>query len=66
MFFLSIFDKTLTLKNLFFLTAMCGLLSFLRAHAAPKFVYAESVIESRFLSDKEAVVIDYGQTASFF
>lgn len=66
MIFLFIFDKTLTVKKLFFLTALCGILSFLHAQAIPKFVYAEIVGESRFLSNKVTVSIDYGQATSFF
>jgi len=53
-------------KKLFFLTALCGILSFLHAQSAPKFVYAEIVGESRFLSNKVTVSIDYGQVTSFF
>ncbi len=66
MIFLSIFDKTLTVKKLFFLTALCGILSFLQAQSAPKSVFAEIVGESRFLSNKVNVSIDYGQATSFF
>lgn len=61
MIFLSIFDKTLTVKKLFFLTVLCGILSFLRAHSIPRFVYDKVVDESRFLSYKVNVSIDYGQ-----
>lgn len=54
------------MKKLFFLTALCSALSFLHAQTAPKFVYAEIVGESRFLSNKVTVSIDYGQATSFF
>lgn len=54
------------MKKLFFLTALCGILSFLHAQSIPKFVYAEIVGESRFLSNKVTVSIDYGQATSFF
>lgn len=54
------------MKKLFFLTALCGLLSFLHAQSVPKFVYAEIVGEARFLSNKVTVSIDYGQATSFF
>ncbi|WP_146944366.1 hypothetical protein [Chryseobacterium hagamense] len=54
------------MKKLFFLTALCGTLSFLHAQTTPKFVYAEIVGESRFLSNKVTVSIDYGQATSFF
>ncbi|WP_394660226.1 hypothetical protein [uncultured Chryseobacterium sp.] len=54
------------MKKLFFLTALCGALSFLHAQTNPKFVYAEIVGESRFLSNKVTVSIDYGQATSFF
>lgn len=54
------------MKKLFFLTALCGALSFLHAQTTPKFVYAEIVGESRFLSNKVTVSIDYGQVTSFF
>ena len=54
------------MKKLFFLTALCGTLSFLHAQSVPKFVYAEIVGESRFLSNKVTVSIDYGQATSFF
>ncbi|WP_294306629.1 hypothetical protein [uncultured Chryseobacterium sp.] len=54
------------MKKLFFLTALCGILSFLHAQAFPKFVYAEIVGESRFLSNKVAMAIDYEQGAFFF
>ncbi len=54
------------MKKLFFLTALCGTLSFLHAQSIPRFVYAEIVGESRFLSNKVTVSIDYGQATSFF
>ncbi len=66
MIFLFIFDKTLTVKKLFLLTALYGIFSFLHAQTIPKFVYAEIVGESRFLSNKVTVSIDYGQATSFF
>lgn len=65
-FFSLYLEKLLTMKKLFFLTALCGLLSFLHAQSVPKFVYAEIVGESRFLSNKVTVSIDYGQATSFF
>lgn len=54
------------MKKLFFLTALCCVLSFLHAQSIPRFVYAEIVGESRFLSNKVTVSIDYGQATSFF
>lgn len=42
----------------------CAVFSF--AQVTPKFVYAEIVGESRFLSTKVIVSIDYGQATSFF
>jgi hypothetical protein len=65
-FFYLYLTKLLTVKKLFFLTVLCGFLSFLHAQSVPKFVYAEIVGESRFLSNKVTVSIDYGQVTSFF
>lgn len=42
------------------------LVIFLQAQEVPKFVYAEIVGESRFMSNKVTVSIDYGQSTSFF
>lgn len=53
------------MKKLFFLNMLCcAVFSF--AQVTPKFVYAEIVGESRFLSTKVIVSIDYGQVTSFF
>lgn len=65
-FFYLYLTKLFTVKKLFFLTALYSTLSFLHAQSAPKFVYAEIVGESRFLSNKVTVSIDYGQATSFF
>ncbi|WP_326982717.1 hypothetical protein VUJ46_21595 [Chryseobacterium sp. MYb264] len=53
------------MKKIVFLIALfCTLFTY--AQIAPKFVYAEIVGESRFLSNKVTISIDYGQATSFF
>lgn len=53
------------MKKLFMFFALCfSLITF--AQETPKFVYAEIVGETKFLTNKVTISIDYGQATSFF
>jgi len=57
--------KTFTMKKLLILTILI-LSIHLQAQEVPKYVYAEIVGTSKFLSKKVLIEIDYGQATSFW